>query len=301
MDSQRIAIAGASGFLGTAVTDRLRELGHHVTALVRSREAARAPDTVYWRPGEGEIDAAGLAGYDVVLNLAAESIFGLWTPAKKRRIRRSRLDGTSLLARTIAALPADDRPHTLMVASAVGFYGDRDRDQALTEDASPGDTFLARVLVEMEAATGPAAGAGVRVVMLRFAPVVDRGSPLLGGLVPATRLGLGATVGSGRQGFPWVTREEVAHVVPFILDHTELEGPVNVVAPQKTTNAEFVDTLARVLHRPRLLKVPAPLVRLLGDLGEDLLVDQWVVPARLQSAGYRWRDPELEPALRRML
>jgi uncharacterized protein len=301
MDSQKIAITGASGFLGTAVADRLRGLGHSVTRLVRSRDAAHAPDALYWRPDQEQIDAPGLAGHQVVLNLAGESIFGLWTPAKKRRIRSSRLDGTAVLARTLAALPAADRPHTFMVASAVGFYGDRERDQALTEDASPGDTFLARVLIDMEAATGIAAEAGIRVVMLRFAPVVDPESPLLGGLVPATRVGMGATLGSGRQGFPWVTRNEIAHVVPFVLEHTELEGPVNVVAPQKTSNAEFVDTLARVLDRPRLLRVPAPLVRLLGDLGKDLLVDQWVVPAKLQSAGYQWRDPELEPALRRML
>jgi uncharacterized protein len=139
------------------------------------------------------------------------------------------------------------------------------------------------------------------VVMLRFAPVVDPDSYLLKALVPATRLGLGATIGSGRQPFPWVSRAELAHIVPFVMARPEIDGPVNVVAPQKVSNAEFVDTVARVLQRPRLLKIPAPLIKLLGDFGRELLVGQWVVPARLEAAGYEWRDPALEAALRRML
>lgn len=301
MDSKRVAITGASGLIGTAVGDRLRDLGHGVTRLVRSRDAAQHADAVYWRPAAGEIDAPGLAGHDVVVHLAGENIFGLWTPAKKRRIRESRLEGTTLLARTLAEMAPAERPRTLLIASAVGYYGDRPPDEALTEDEPPGDTFLARVLVDMEAATAPARDAGVRVVMLRFAPVVDPDSFLLGALTPATRLGLGATVGSGSQPFPWVTTDEIAHVVPFVMQHADLEGPINVAAPQQVTNAEFVDTLARVLNRPRLLRVPAPLIRLLGDLGEELLVSQWVVPAKLEAAGYEWRDPNLEAALRRML
>jgi uncharacterized protein len=301
MTVQRVAITGASGLIGTAVTARLRGLGHQVTRLVRSREAARAPDAVYWNPDRGEVDAAGLAGHAVVINLAGENIFGLWTPAKKERIRRSRLDGATLLANTLAAMPEADRPALFILASAVGYYGDRPWDEPLTEDRPPGDGFLARVLVDMELATAPAGGVGIRVVFLRFAPVVDPDAFLLSAIARATRFGLGAALGPGGQPFPWVTRAEIADIVPFVMDRPELDGPVNVAAPGQVSNAGFVDTVARVLNRPRFLRVPAPVVRLLGDFGDELLVGQRVVPRELTAAGYDWRDPELEPALRRML
>jgi uncharacterized protein len=296
----RIAITGASGLLGTAVAASLRGQGHEVTRVVRARDAARAPDALFWRPDRREIDAAGLAGHDAVINLAGENIFGLWTPGRKERIRRSRIDGVSLLATTLRAIPEADRPRHFLLASAVGYYGDRPWNEPLTEERPPGDTFLARVLVDMEAAAAEARDAGVRVAILRFAPVVDPDGLLLRALALATRFGLGATIGSGRQPFPWVTRAEVASVVPFVLDRPALDGAINVAAPDRVSNAEFVDTVARVLNRPRFLKVPAPVVRLLGDFGRELLVAQWVVPARLEQAGYPWRDPALEPALRRM-
>jgi uncharacterized protein len=301
MAPARVAIAGASGLIGTAVSARLRGLGHEVTRLVRFREPAGAPDALYWRPDRGEIDADRLAGHHVVINLAGENIFGIWTRARKQRIRRSRLEGTSLLANTIASLPEPDRPRLLIMASAVGYYGDRPWDVPLTEDHPPGDTFLARVLVDMEAAAAPASRAGVPVAILRFAPVLDPDAVLLKAIALATRFGLGAALGNGGQPFPWVTRTEIADVVAFVMDRAELEGPVNVVAPENVSNAGFVDCVARVLNRPRFLRVPAPVVRLLGDLGKELLVGQYVVPQRLAAAGYEWRDPALEPALRRML
>lgn len=301
MTISRIAVTGASGLLGTALTARLKGLGHQVTRVVRSREAAEAPDALYWRPERGEIDRAGLAGHGAVVNLAGENIFGLWTPAKKERIRSSRLDGVRLLVEAIVALPPAERPEALVVASGVGYFGDRPWDEPLTEADPPGDTYLARVLVDMEAAAAVAREAGVRVVMPRFAPVVDPDAFLLQGIATATRLGLGAALGSGDQPFPWVTRAEIADVLAFLLERTELDGPVNVAAPEKVTNAEFVDAVARVLNRPRCLRVPAPLVRLAGDFGTELLVGQWVVPAKLEAAGYEWRDPALEPTLRRML
>jgi uncharacterized protein len=299
--SARVAVSGASGLLGTAVTARLRGLGHEVTRLVRSREAAAAPDAVFWRPARGEIEAGGLAGHDVVINLAGENIFGVWTRAKKERIRRSRIEGVTLLADTIASMAEPDRPALLIIASAVGYYGDRPWDEPLTEAAPPGDTYLARVLIDMEAATAPASGAGVRVVIPRFAPVLDPDAVLLRAIALATRLGLGAALGPGGQPFPWVTRAEIADVMAFLMDRPDLEGPVNVVAPDQVSNAEFVDTVARVLNRPRFLRIPTPVVRLLGDLGDELLVAQRVVPEKLEVAGYEWRDPALEPALRRLL
>jgi len=297
----RIAITGASGLIGTAVTRQLAAAGHQVTRLVRSKDAASRPDAVYWNPADGDIDAAGLAGHDAIVNLAGENIFGLWTRAKKQRMRRSRIGGTRLLADTLARMPDVQRPGLLINASATGYYGNRPPDEPITEDAPPADRFMANLVREWEASTTPAREAGVRVVVLRFAPVIDTDGIPLQAMTLATRLGVGATLGSGRQAFPWVTREEIASVVSFALDRPELQGPINVAAPDNVTHREFADTLARVLNRPRFLKIPAPLIRLLGDLGDELLVGAWVVPARLEAAGYEWRDPTLESALRRML
>jgi uncharacterized protein len=297
----KIAISGASGLIGTGVSRRLEAEGHTITRLVRSRGAARGAGAVYWDPAEGAIDSPGLAGHDALVNLAGENIFAVWTPEKKRRIRRSRVEGTRLLAEALARLPVGDRPAVLVNASAVGYYGARPMAEPVTETSPPGDGFMAQVVRDWEAATSPAAAAGIRVVLLRVAPVMDADAIPIKLLGLATRLGLGATIGSGRQPFPWVTRDEIARVVSFILDRSGLEGAVNVVAPEAVTNREFTDAMARVLGRPRFLQIPTPAVRLLGDLGNEFMGGARVVPARLQDAGYAWRDPELEPALRRIL
>jgi uncharacterized protein len=301
MPPKRVAISGASGLIGTAVTARLRGLGHDVSRLVRSREEARAPDAVYWRPDRDEIDADGIAGHDAVINLAGENIFGWWSEAKKARIRQSRVGGTHLLATALAGLPESERPAVLINASAIGYYGDRPGDQPLSEEAAPGDTFMARVVRDWEAATTPARDAEMRVVRLRFGLVLDPEGLLLQAVSLASRFGLGATLGPGTQPFPWVTRAEIADVTAFVMDEAWLEGPVNVVAPERVTHAEFVDCVAAALDRPRFLRIPSPIVRLAGDLGDELLTGAWVVPERLREAGYQWRDPALEPALRRML
>jgi uncharacterized protein len=297
----RVAITGASGLLGTAVSDRLRADGAEITRLVRSRDAASEPDATYWSPTDGAIDAGSLAGHHAVINLAGENIFGVWTRAKKDRIYQSRVDGTHLLATALAGLPEEDRPAVLINASAVGLYGSHPPDEPLTEEHPPADGFMATVVRDWEAATSPAADAGIRVVLPRFAPILDRHSLLLQATSLSTRLGLGATLGSGHQTFPWVTRDDVAGVVLLAIHRPDLHGPINVAAPGKVTNREFADTLARVLSRPRFLSIPAPLFRLLGDLGRELLVSAWVVPKRLEDAGYDWQDPYLEPALKRML
>ncbi len=297
----RIAISGSSGLIGTAVSRRLDGEGHAVTRLVRSRDAASLPDAMYWNPADGEIDGAGLAGHHAVVNLAGESIFGVWTRSKKRRMRGSRVGGTRLLAETLARMPDVKRPNLLINASATGYYGTRPPEEPVTEDSAPADRFMANLVREWEAATGPAREAGVRVVLLRLAPVIAPEGIPLRAMTLATKLGLGATLGSGRQAFPWVTHEEIARVVSFVLGRPDLKGAINVAAPDQVTHREFADTLARVLTRPRILQIPGAVIRLLGDLGDELLVGARVVPARLDAAGYEWRDPALEPALRRML
>lgn len=297
----KIAITGASGLLGTAVSAALRERGDAVTRMVRSREAAAAGDAIFWDPATRSVDAAGLAGHDAVINLAGENIAGLWTAAKKQRIRDSRVGGTRLLAETLAALPADRRPAVLVNASGISYFGDRPRDQPMTEASPPGEGFMAELVQDWEAAADPAREAGLRVVHLRFGPVLDRDALLLQATATATRVGLGAVLGDGSQPFPWTTRDEVVRLVLFALDRPDIEGRVNAAAPERTTNRSYADTLARVLGRPRVLRIPALAVRLIGPLGQEMLRGAWVLPAKLDAAGYEWLDPRLEPALRRLL
>lgn len=301
MDILRIAITGSSGLVGTALSARLRGLGHHVTRVVRARNAAAAPDALFWDPAAGEIDVEGLAGHHVIVNLAGENIFGLWTRAKKRRIHMSRVAGTRLLADSLAGLPERHRPSVMINASGADYYGDRPSDQPVTEEAPPGDGFLASVVQDWEGAMAPAREAGVRTVALRFGLVLDPEGLLLKATALSTRLGVGATLGSGRQPFPWVSRDEITHVVPFVIDHHDIDGPVNVVGPDHVTHRQFADTVARLLNRPRILRVPAFALKMLGDFGRTLLGGARLVPRKLETTGYEWRDPELEGALRRML
>lgn len=297
----RIAITGASGLIGSAVAGRMADAGHSITRLVRTRQAAEAPDAIFWDPSANAIDATGLAGHDAIINLAGENIFGIWTESKKERIYTSRVEGTHLLTQAIAGLPVTDRPAVLVNASAIGFYGDRPADQPLTEDASPGPGFMAGVVEDWEAAALSARDAGVRVVLTRFGLVLDPNGLLLQAMTLATRFGVGAKLGEGTQPFPWTTRADIVRVIGFIFDHEAIEGPVNVVAPEMVTNEELTDTLAHVLNRPRVLKVPAFALAMLGDFGRELLTGARVVPEKLEEAGYEWRDPTLEAALRRLL
>jgi len=287
--------------VGTELSDRLRELGHAVTRITRSRELARAADTVRWDPAGGEIDAPALAGHDVVINLAGEPIAGLWTAARKRRILTSRVDGTALLARTIAAL--EPRPRAYIVASGMNWYGAGQSNQPKTEAAPRGAGFLADVVAAWEAAADPARGAGIRVLHLRSGHVLDARGGLLGSMLPMFRLGLGVRLGNGRQYWSWVANAEIPYIILHLSEHETIAGPVNVCTPNSVTNAEFTETLARVLGRPAFLRVPAFIARLApGGMGEEaLLAGTRMVPARLIESGYEFRWPMLEPALRKAL
>ena len=298
----KVAITGSSGLVGEAVVRALRDRGDHVTRVVRSREAATAEDALFWDPAEGAIDAEALGDHDAVVGLAGENIAGVWTHAKKARIRNSRVHGTRLLADTLAGLPADHRPGTFVSASGAHYFGDRPADRPLTEDDPPGTGFMAELVRDWEAAADPAREAGVRVVNLRFGVVLHPNALLLQATAAATRLGVGAVLGSGEQGFSWITRDDVVGAILFALDTPGLEGPVNTAAPERTTARDYADTLAKVLGRPRFLRIPSFAVEALGDLGSEvMLAGAWVVPRKLEEAGYGWRDPSLEPALRRLL
>jgi len=297
--SLTVLVAGASGHLGSALVPLLASQGHRVRRLVRAPRPL-TPEAVHWDPDTGTMDAAALEGVDAVVNLAGERIAALrWTRAKKARISRSRIVGTRLLAETLASL--ERRPRVFLSASAVGYYGDRGAE-ALTEESPPGHTFLARLCREWEAAAEPAQRAGIRVVHLRTANVLDAMRGFLAPLLPLFRLGLGGRLGSGRQYVPWIAIDDWVRAVAHLLVTESVEGPVNLAAPQQVTNAEFTRTLARVLGRPAVVVVPAFALRLvMAELGREILASQRVQAARLLASGFTFKYPTLEEALRHLL
>jgi uncharacterized protein (TIGR01777 family) len=291
----RIAITGASGLIGSAAGEAFARAGWDVTRVVRAPSSS--PGRVAWDPAIGRIDAAGLDAHDVVLHAAGEPIAGIWTEARKRRIEQSRVRGTDLLARTLAGLATP--PRLFISLSAMGYYGNRPAAEPMTEAAAPGTGFMAEVCVHWEAAATPAAAAGMRVVHPRVGNVLTRKGGILPALLPVFRLGLGARFGSGEQIWPWISLEDVTAALAHVVAHTELAGPVNFVAPQATSNAEFTTALAAAVHRPAFLVVPGFAARLApGGMGDEvLLAGARVVPARLLASGYVFRHAELKGAL----
>jgi len=293
----RVAITGSTGLIGTALARSLRADGHRVLPVVRSRPKE---GEIGWDPREGRIDEAGLHGVDAVVHLAGETVGERWTEARKARIRESRVRGTSLLARTLASLPRP--PGVLVSASAIGYYGDRG-DEPLEEDAGPGSDFLAQVAQEWEAATEPAARAGIRVAIPRLGLVLSPAGGALARMLPVFQLGAGGRLGSGRQWWSWVSLPDVVRGIRFLLEAEATSGPYNLAAPEPVTNAEFTRTLGRVLSRPALFAVPEVALRLaFGEMADaTLLASQRALPARLLGAGFAFRHPHLEAALRAVL
>ena len=293
-----IAITGASGFIGQALSQSLHRSGHRIAAV--SRRAG--PDTITWDPAAGRIDAAGLEGLDAVVNLAGEPIASApWTAKQRSRIRDSRQTGTRLLANTLASLQRP--PAVLLSGSAIGAYGDRG-DEILTEAASRGTDFLAEVCRGWEEATDPAERAGIRVAHLRTGVVLARHGGALAKQAAIFRLGLGGRAGDGRQWIPWITLADEVAAIEFLLGH-EIAGPVNVVGPQPSTNAEFTRALGRALHRPTIVRVPGFVRHVpggVGDLIHSLLFSSArVVPERLEAAGFSFGVRDLDVALAAVL
>ena len=270
----RVAVTGASGLIGEALSHELRLGGDEVLAL----------------PREG----TDLAGADAVVHLAGAPIAVRWTTRRKREIRDSRVRGTQ---RIVAAMARSaPQPRVFVCASAIGYYGDRG-DESLTEDSAAGSDFLARVVREWEAASS--AAAGVRVVQLRFGIVLNPRGGALAKMLPLFRAGVGGRLGSGSQWMSWIGLHDLVRVVRFAITTSAVSGSVNVVAPNAVTNAEFAATLGRVLNRPAAVPVPGFALRLMfGEMAElTMLASQRVEPARLEAAGFRFEYPSLEGAL----
>jgi uncharacterized protein (TIGR01777 family) len=294
-----IAVTGATGFIGSALVDVLATAGRTVRRLVRG-DRGRGPNDVRWDPASGRLDAAALDGVDAVVHLAGEPIAQRWTAAAKRRIRESRVRGTTLLATTIASMPRP--PRVLVSGSAMGIYGARG-DEQLDETSALGDDFLADIAREWEAAAEPAARAGVRVVKLRTGLVLSPRGGALGKMLLPFRLGAGGRVGSGKQWVSWIALTDTVSAIVHAVDTEALTGPVNLAAPNPVTNAELTATLARVLGRPAVIPVPATALRIaFGEMGvATLLASQRMRPRRLLESGFTFRFPTLEAALRHEL
>ena len=297
----RILLSGATGFLGKTLRETFAREGHEVTALLRRPPEEDQGAFVLWDPAAGRLASTALEGFDAVIHLAGENIAARrWTAAQKERIRSSRVEGTRLLSEALSKL--GKKPHSLLSASAVGFYGDRG-DEILTEVSAAGSGFLAEVCEAWEAATQPAQDAGIRVVHLRFGAVLSPSGGMLAKLLPLFRWGLGGRLSNGRQWISWICRDDLTAAVRHLLANSSLSGAFNITAPSPVTNAEWTVTLSRVLRRPALFHLPAWLLRiLLGELADGLLLASTrAVPYRLQDSGFSFRDGILEPALRRML
>ena len=300
----KVIVTGSTGLVGRALVRSLLADGHEVTRLVRGgSQGFRAPGTaaVHWAPSRGEIDARELEGHDAAVHLAGESIAeGRWDDEKKRRILESRVKGTRLIAEALVGLSA--KPRVLVSASAVGFYGDRG-DEVVREESASGMDFLSEVCREWEKATLAASQAGLRVVHLRIGVVLSAEGGALPKMLTPFKLGLGGRVGSGRQYMSWITLDDLVSVIRRAIEDESLRGPVNAVAPRPVTNGEFTKALGRVLGRPTIFPVPAFAARLaFGEMADALLLaGARVEPARLNEAGFEFKNPEIEGALRSVL
>jgi uncharacterized protein (TIGR01777 family) len=300
----KVIVTGSTGLVGRALVRSLLADGHEVTRLVRGdSQSFKAPGTaaVRWNPERGEIDAHELEGHDAAVHLAGENVGeGRWDEEKKRRILESRVKGTTLLAGALAGLSA--KPKVLVSASATGFYGDRGAE-ILREESASGEGFLSEVCREWEKGTLHASQAGIRVVHLRIGLVLAGEGGALQKMLTPFKLGLGGKVGSGSQYISWITLEDLIGVIRHAIDDESLRGPVNTVTAQAVTNAEFTKALGHVLGRPTIFAMPAFAARLaFGETADALLLaSARVEPARLKEAGYQFKHPELEGALRSVL
>lgn len=291
----KIAITGATGFIGEALVRRLQGSGHGVLRIGRARNHGRGPDVVW--DAVSTVDAAALEGVDAVVHLAGETIAQRWTGAAKRAIRDSRVQGTTLLARTLAGLSR--KPSVLVSMSAIGIYGDRG-DEVLDESSSTGTGFLADIGRAWESSADPARAAGIRVLHPRVGIVLSPDGGALAKMLPIFSLGAGGKIGRGRQWMSWISLTDTLRALEFALATPALEGPVNVSAPNPVTNAEFTDVLGRALRRPTFAPVPEFAIELLyGEMGRATVIEgQRVVPRKLLDAGFRFEHTDLESALR---
>ncbi|KYH44002.1 TIGR01777 family oxidoreductase [Branchiibius sp. NY16-3462-2] len=288
--TQRVAVTGSSGLIGSALSHALTERGDEVIRLVR--RPAGKPDEVTWDPGAGQVDSSALQGVSAVVNLAGAGIGDKrWTPEYKQVIRSSRVDSTATIATAVAAL---EGPVRLLSGSASGFYGDRG-EQQLTERSDSGEGFLAGVVRDWEHAAEPAVQAGAPTAYLRTGIVLAPEGGAASRMLPLAKWGLGGPLGSGRQWFPWIALPDHVAAMLFLLDNPQITGPVNLVGPTPARQKELAKALGSAYHRPAVLPAPSfALHAVLGDFASDVLASTKIVPEVLQDNGFQWQFDSLD-------
>lgn len=293
--SKCILISGASGFVGTHLTETLSDRGDKIVFLSRSAKSTKK-NVIHWNPAEGEIDLDQSENLDAVVHLAGENIAGRWTEDKKTRIENSRVLGTKLLCETLSAL--SKKPKVLISASAIGIYGNRG-DEVLTEASAPGDGFLSDVGVKWEGATKAASEAGIRVCNMRIGLVLGSDGGALEKMLLPFKFGLGGNIGDGSQYWSWIAIDDLVRIILYLLENDNIEGPVNAVSPQSVTNHEFTSILGKVLNRPTIIPLPAFVARgLLGEMAQEtMLASTRVIPKKLLDSGFEYKYSDLKKAL----
>jgi uncharacterized protein len=292
----RVLISGGTGMVGSALTDSLRAEGAVVNHLVRSKEKQSAGDVI-WKPTTAMVDVAAMEGYDAVVHLSGASVaHGRWTKSRKLILRSSRVDTTRVLVDSLAGLK--QKPSVFICASATGYYGNRG-DEVLTETSGNGSDLLGMICREWEGEAARSTGSGIRTVITRFGIILSANAGALPVMAGPFRAGLGGRLGSGKQWMSWITLGDVLAVIRAAIAEKSWSGPFNVVAPSPIQNADFTRVLASVLHRPAFFAAPAFALRIaLGEMADALLLSsQRVRPAKLEDAGYKFHQENLESAL----
>ncbi|MEY3278343.1 MAG: hypothetical protein RLZZ426_829 [Actinomycetota bacterium] len=289
-----VAISGASGLIGTALTHHLTSQGHQVTQLVR--RPARNASEISWNPATGELDSQKLSGIHAVVNLSGAGVGDhRWTERYKKTILNSRLETTGTLARAMASNP--DGPRVLINGSAIGIYGDRG-NLTITEQSVRGAGFLADVVEQWEAAAAPASAAGIRVVFARTGLVLTPKGGAFAKLLPLFKLGLGGVIAGGKQYWSFISLTDEVRALQFLIE-TDISGAVNLTTPHPVTNAEVTKALSAALHRPALLPVPGfALDIVLGEFAKDITTGAKIIPEVLQNAGFVWNHPTIDDVIK---
>jgi hypothetical protein len=295
--NSKILVSGSSGVIGAALLSSLKSTGWTIVRLVRG--ASKGDGQIAWDP-QMPLKPELVSGFDAVIHLAGESIFGRWTAAKKTKIMNSRVDGTLHLSQALSQ--TEEKPKVFISGSAIGYYGNRG-DELVREESAAGAGFLAQVAEKWEEATMPAVQADIRTAHIRTGVVLSAKGGALGAMLTPFKLGLGGRIGDGRQWMSWIHVQDMVGAIHHILKNDLLQGPVNMVAPKPVTNAEFTKTLAGALSRPAILPMPAFAVKtVFGEMGEELLLaSQKVEPSRLISSGYPFRFSDLQSALQNLV
>jgi uncharacterized protein (TIGR01777 family) len=299
----KILITGGTGFVGTQLTNRLLREGHEVTILTRSPKTPKGTAFgIFYLQGDPTQKGPwqdSIKNHDAIINLAGASIFSKWTDAYKKLIRDSRMTTTRNL---VEGIPAhSERKITLFSTSAVGYYGFHG-DEQLTEEAPPGDDFLARLAIEWEGEALKAQDRGARVVITRFGIVLGEKGGALGQMIPLFKKFIGGPIGNGRQWFSWIHIKDLAEAFVFLTKHPEISGPVNLCSPNPLRNKDLAKALGKALHRPSFMPAPGFMIKLvLGEFGSVILEGQKVIPKKLLDSGFTFQYPDIDKALQSLM